>query len=49
MRNALSKFIIAKWACDDPVDDRFRSRGIPSIRGSFEEEANFAWNNGGGR
>jgi len=43
MRDTLSKFIIAKWEWDDPAADRFRSRVFPSIRGSFEKEANPIW------
>ena len=49
MKNTLSKFIIAKWNCDDPAADRFRSRVIPPISGSFKEGSNFVWKNGGGR
>ena len=49
MRDTLSKFIIAKWECDDPLTDGFRLRVLTSICGSLEKETNFVWKNGGGR
>jgi hypothetical protein len=49
MKVTLSKLPPAKREFDDPATDGLWSRVLTAISGSFEEEINLVWKNGGSR
>ena len=49
MKITVSKFFAAEMESDDPATEELRSRVLSPMGGSFEEETNLVWKNGGGR